>query len=851
MKTILYLLSFVIFFQFQLFSQSDLININPDPNGEPWWAGKLRTLTPEDHEFLNSLPKLKIPDNQQGKDLPVSVDNSEQPYFRPIFSQEGGSCGQASGIGYCFTYEIDFERGIPANTLQNQYPTHYSWNFLNGGSGGGSWYFDGWRIIQANGCPNIVDWGGHFAYGGESRWMSGYDEYFNGMYNKVYEIYSINVGTADGLEIFKNWIYDHLNGSDAGGIACFGAGVSGSFYMASLPAGTPEAGKAVVVNWDESVNHAMTFVGYNDEIRYDFNNDGQYTTDIDINGDGTVDMKDWEIGGVKLANSWGGSFGDGGFAYTMYKNLAESHDNGGIWSNTIHIIQTKEAYSPILTIKTTIKHDSRNKVKIIAGVSTDVNNVKPDNFLTFPCFSYQGGGLYMQGGYSQSDKTIEIGLDITPLLSYINPGEDSKFFLQVIEKDPNNLGQGEIVSYSIIDYSNGVEEIICEQQNVTINNNDTTSLSVIKAVEFDKILITTENIPAAIPNEIYSYQLEADGGTQPYLWSIKIDYEEEEQQGTFPQITGEQLFPTNNDDGYVSQPLDFSFPFYGQNYNQATILTDGAIVFEEVFKSIRSEESIISNRCIVAYCADLQIYPDQDDGIWYEGDETGAIIKWQTSKYDEPWVFVETAIKLFPTGEIEFYYGSGITQGLNWAAGLSNGDGSSYTISQLSNSYSIPNNYTTKFICPEFPAGMQISTDGVFYGTPIQGNTSWNINFKATDYSSVFSIKTLEFATLATSINNQNSVINDFCLNNIPNPFFKETTIIFSLDKTNNVSLRIYDINGKQIKTLISDIRFEKGEHSIIWNGLNDNGAFIKNGIYYYILQVGNSAISKKMVYIK
>ncbi len=536
MKTFLTLLICFSFTVSQIIAQSNLTNVNPDPNGEPWYVGQLRTLTAEDYAFLETLPKLTIPENQQSKDLPVAVDNSTEPYFRPIFSQEGGSCGQASGIAYTFTYEIDCNRGIPANTIYNQYPTHYTWNFLNGGNGGGSWYFDGWQIIQANGCPNIDEWGGHYAFGGQSRWMSGYDDYYAGMDNKVYEIFSVNVTNPEGLEVFKNWVYDHLNGSDVGGIACFGAGVSNTFHMTYLPAGTPEAGKAVVTRWDEEVNHAMTFVGYNDEIKYDFNNDGQYTNDIDITGDGIVDMKDWEIGGVKLANSWGTSFGDQGFAYTMYKNLAESLDHGGIWSNTIHMITTKEIYDPILTIKAYLKHDSRDKVKIVAGVSNDLLSNHPENIIAFSSFNFQGGAQYMQGGYNTSSKFIEIGLDITPLLSFIYPGEEAKFFLGVIEKDLYNQGAGEIVNWSLMDYSNGGEEVVCDQQNVAIINNDSTFLSITKAIDFDKVEITTEYLPEAFYGVPYSYQLEAEGGLAPYSWSIKIDYTEEDLSGTFPAV---------------------------------------------------------------------------------------------------------------------------------------------------------------------------------------------------------------------------------------------------------------------------------------------------------------------------
>ncbi len=40
----------------------------------------------------------------------------------------------------------------------------------------------------------------------------------------------------------------------------------------------------------------MTVVGYNDSIKYDFNEDGQYTNNIDLNDDGIIDLRDWEVG---------------------------------------------------------------------------------------------------------------------------------------------------------------------------------------------------------------------------------------------------------------------------------------------------------------------------------------------------------------------------------------------------------------------------------------------------------------------------------------------------------------------------------------------------------------------------
>jgi hypothetical protein len=49
----------------------------------------------------------------------------------------------------------------------------------------------------------------------------------------------------------------------------------------------------------------MTYIGYDDSIRFDYNNDGRFTNDIDINGDRVVDMRDWEIGGLDRCEQLG------------------------------------------------------------------------------------------------------------------------------------------------------------------------------------------------------------------------------------------------------------------------------------------------------------------------------------------------------------------------------------------------------------------------------------------------------------------------------------------------------------------------------------------------------------------
>ncbi|MEI7980321.1 MAG: dockerin type I domain-containing protein [Bacteroidota bacterium] len=789
-----------------------LINLNPDKNGEPWIAGGLRELTAADYAYLGSLPAFDVPEQFRMRTLPSSLDNSTKPYFRPIFNQDGGSCGQASGIGYAYTYEQDFIRDVAANTQQNQYPTHFTWNFLNGGNGGGSWYFDGWQIVSADGCPNVEGYGGSMWFGGQSRWMSGYQQYYDGMNNRVLGIYYINVSTPEGLQTLKQWFFDHGNGSGSGGVVCFGGGVYGNFQTNTLPSGTPEAGKTVVTCWDASVNHAMTFIGYNDSIRFDYNNDGQYTNNLDINGDGIVDMRDWEIGGVKMANSWGTGWGNSGKAYVMYKTLAEPTATGGIWNNIVHLITTKPSCSPILTMKATVKHTSRNKIKISAGVATDLSATTPEHTISFPLFSYQGGSLYMQGGYAEADKTIELGLDITPLLSYVTPGQTAKYFLQVDAQDPYNEGTGQVISFSVIDYAGASPaEVISSQNNISINENGTIYLTVEKTVSFDAPQILTDALPPATANQPYSFQLNAGGGLSPYTWDLQVDYSEETLQGTFPAITGQPLNPTSLDDGFALQIIDFQFPFYGKLYDTLALSTDGSILFNKNFEYVRSAANLLATRCITPYGADLMMYPASGDGMYYSGDATQATFRWKTSLFEQPEVNIDVAVTLYPSGKIEFFYGNGITPGANWVAGISSGNSNSYNLAAISGTYQIPDNYSTSFISPSQAAGMSVSPDGLFSGTPTQPDQSWEVTFKVTDYNNISSLKTLPFST-STVTSGQWS--NDPAVNNLISAMNGEQSLPkvathpsgityiswFSNDNGNyNVKLQKLDVNGNEL----------------------------------------------------
>jgi len=88
---------------------------------------------------------------------------------------------------------------------------------------------------------------------------------------------------------------------------------------------------------------------------------------------------------------------------------------------------------------------------------------------------------------------------------------------------------------------------------------------------------------------------------------------------------------------------------------------------------------------------------------------------------------------------------------------------------------------------------------------------------------------------------------------NYPNPFNPITTIEFGIPesgKDNITTLRIYNILGQEINTLIRG-KINSGYHKISWNGLNKNNQKVASGLYFYSLSNGKTELFKKMIFIK
>ena len=94
-------------------------------------------------------------------------------------------------------------------------------------------------------------------------------------------------------------------------------------------------------------------------------------------------------------------------------------------------------------------------------------------------------------------------------------------------------------------------------------------------------------------------------------------------------------------------------------------------------------------------------------------------------------------------------------------------------------------------------------------------------------------------------------IVDDFILiNAYPNPFNPSTIIKFSLHKSDNAALIIYDIKGKEINRILDKYLVEN-TYEIEWDGLDDNGNYVPSGIYMVNLITNNRFYSRKVTLIK
>jgi hypothetical protein len=85
---------------------------------------------------------------------------------------------------------------------------------------------------------------------------------------------------------------------------------------------------------------------------------------------------------------------------------------------------------------------------------------------------------------------------------------------------------------------------------------------------------------------------------------------------------------------------------------------------------------------------------------------------------------------------------------------------------------------------------------------------------------------------------------------NYPNPFNPSTDIEFSIPIAVNVEIKVYDVLGREVATLINET-LQPGKYKVRWNGTDRNGALVSSGVYFYVMKAGKFIQTRKMMLLK
>jgi protocatechuate 3,4-dioxygenase beta subunit len=150
-------------------------------------------------------------------------------------------------------------------------------------------------------------------------------------------------------------------------------------------------------------------------------------------------------------------------------------------------------------------------------------------------------------------------------------------------------------------------------------------------------------------------------------------------------------------------------------------------------------------------------------------------------------------------------------------------------------------NYT---ICGLIPGSYTITSDSYDYTS--SSSSSATLNYSTADSTTATASFILTPETVTGIVSSTPAVIQNYTLyQNYPNPFNPSTTISYFVPSAGKVVLKIYNILGDEVTTLVNGEQ-EAGTHRIVFNAAN-----LASGVYFYQIRAGNFVATKKLILLK
>jgi len=242
-------------------------------------------------------------------------------------------------------------------------------------------------------------------------------------------------------------------------------------------------------------------------------------------------------------------------------------------------------------------------------------------------------------------------------------------------------------------------------------------------------IATASPLPDAAVEAPYSVFFEAEGGAQPYRWSVTGDLYDERDPG-LGAVGGGVAMGWRSDDASYALTLPWAFAFYGTAYTTVRVCTNGYLDFTSSTADYsNSTAELLSSVRIAPLWDDLRTDGAGEDIYVDTTDPEAVAIRWDGRTYQNS-APVDFMVTLYRQGTIRFDYGAAHA-GLTPTIGLSAGDGSRYTLSARDGASGLPANEAT--LWSPLPPGLSLTpTTGQLHGTPTTPG-SYTFTIRVTD----------------------------------------------------------------------------------------------------------------------
>jgi hypothetical protein len=148
---------------------------------------------------------------------------------------------------------------------------------------------------------------------------------------------------------------------------------------------------------------------------------------------------------------------------------------------------------------------------------------------------------------------------------------------------------------------------------------------------------------------------------------------------------------------------------------------------------------------------------------------------------------------------------------------------------------------------PDITARLQDIVTGQIIDVTMAGSGVYGL----ANFGALNQMKFTVYYNIVPSDVTTSSVPEEFTLSqNYPNPFNPVTTVQFQVPNTTNITIKIFDMLGREVRTLFAG-EAPRGTYTVEWDGLNDAGFKMSSGSYIYRMIAGEIVQSKKMILLK